>query len=419
MASAAPKPNGPQRSRGISFIAPDIAGAVNDIRDKLGPGAIILDIRRAAPKGLGRLWQKSQVEVIACLPEEQAESTGPASPSQPPGPPLGAPPASVHASPAKAPQPAPAQAPSSPAIPTREALHRYARAGSGGVGGVGGVGTPAGSEFLGEPLLQEAVGAASGDPEPRGDGWRCGAVFERLGLVPLASEQVLARMQDIHGAGRRPPETLAQELVLARTAFRQLWRATSQPAPGAAAPLHVFIGAPGVGKSTALCKWLAQTILLENQPARVWRLDGRTTNASEMVSLYGEILGLRVERTWNGREDFKGVGFVDLAGADFHDREAVDALGESLARLPGAIVHLVLNAAYSVPLLMAQARAFSRLPVDDMILTHLDEETGWGKLWNLVLGTNYPISRLSAGQNVPGRFLEARVEQLTGTLFGS
>ena len=69
-------------------------------------------------------------------------------------------------------------------------------------------------------------------------------------------------------------------------------------------------------------------------------------------------------------------------------------------------------------LLLAQTRAFSRLPVADLILTHLDEETAWGKLWNLVLGTNYALGFLSAGQNVPGRFCAAQAELLCAPLFG-
>ena len=82
-----------------------------------------------------------------------------------------------------------------------------------------------------------------------------------------------------------------------------------------------------------------------------------------------------------------------------------------------ARVHLVLNAAYTTSLLLSQVRAFSRLPVSDLILTHLDEETAWGKLWNLVVGTNYSLRFLSAGQNVPGRFSPATPEQLSPSLF--
>lgn len=417
----------PDPSRGISFVAPDINAAINNIRAKLGSSAVILDIRRAPARGIGRLWQKPQVEVVACLPETAGDSGAPvpeprsrprppSAPATPPGP---APaPFSPPAPPAAPAAPIAPAAPASPTpvvrlagVPQREALQRYARASL--------PSESAGEDSNPVQLPEAPVPSAGGlrETEPS-SGWKCSSVFDRLGLTPLHAEQVLLQMREIHGAGRRPPETLAQELSLARTALTQLWREVPEPEDTGTAPLHVFLGPPGSGKSTALCKWLAQNTLIEGLPARVWRLDGRITNLSERVTLYAEILGVPAERIWNGRGDPGEVGFVDMAGADYQDSEGIDALGETLARLPGATVHLVLNAAYTVPLLLAQARAFSRLPVDDLVLTHLDEEAAWGKLWNLVLGTNYPLNRLSAGQNIPGRFLVARPEALSGSLFG-
>jgi flagellar biosynthesis protein FlhF len=67
--------------------------------------------------------------------------------------------------------------------------------------------------------------------------------------------------------------------------------------------------------------------------------------------------------------------------------------------------------------MMAQARAFAALPVEDLIITHLDEESRWGKLWNLALGTNYPIRYLSTGQNIPGDFCAASAEIILARQF--
>lgn len=66
-----------------------------------------------------------------------------------------------------------------------------------------------------------------------------------------------------------------------------------------------------------------------------------------------------------------------------------------------------MNAAYEITALLSQLNGFSRLGMTDLILTHLDEEQRWGKIWNLVLGTNFTVSRLSAGQNIPGEFAAA------------
>jgi flagellar biosynthesis protein FlhF len=90
----------------------------------------------------------------------------------------------------------------------------------------------------------------------------------------------------------------------------------------------------------------------------------------------------------------------------------VSELAQRLPELGSPLVHLVLNAAYDTPLLLEQVRGFSSLPIADLIFTHLDEESRWGKLWNFALGTNHAIAYLSAGQNVPGNFREASPELL-------
>lgn len=397
-------------AKSFSFVARDIATAVDEIRTKLGPDAVILNIRRLPARGILRLWKHPKIEVLACLPDQEemdlAESV-----AEPP--PMPANPTSAEAEP-KSTSPKPLAFPGAPpsaksTVPQREAAKRYARVGSAAPIEAG---QPA-------PAVDFAALLSEHTEQPRnGSPWRSAAVLERVGLNPLHVEQVLEKMQQLHGANRRLPNSLTEELELAREALLRLWRPRTVPRNQTGAPLHIFIGPPGAGKSTVLCKWLAQTVLLEGQAARVWRLDGRTANTSETVSIYGEILGVRVERNWVGRGDATHTGFIDLPGVDFQDAGALEAIGKTLAQFPGAQVHLVLNAAYTTTLLLAQARAFSGLAVTDLVMTHLDEETSWGKLWNLVLGTNCPLGFLSAGQNIPGRFSAAQAESLCGPLFG-
>ena len=98
---------------------------------------------------------------------------------------------------------------------------------------------------------------------------------------------------------------------------------------------------------------------------------------------------------------------MDLPGFSPGDTQAMGTFQQIVQHLGKPHLHLVLNAAYSTPLILSQIRAFSSFPVEDLVFTHLDEENQWGKLWNVVLGTNYTIRFLSAGQNIPGKFLQA------------
>jgi flagellar biosynthesis GTPase FlhF len=104
--------------------------------------------------------------------------------------------------------------------------------------------------------------------------------------------------------------------------------------------------------------------------------------------------------------------FVDLPGVDIADAPALDALRRQIAGLPSPRVHLVLNAAYEMPALLAQWRAFEPCGPEDLIFTHLDEETRRVKLWNFVFGTNCSLRFLGAGQKIPGEFRNASPEIL-------
>lgn len=263
------------------------------------------------------------------------------------------------------------------------------------------------------PALEQAEAPAEMEPPPGTAGhWDIGAVLENIGLLPVQAARIVENLQVTHGDGSSV--SLTEELALTRAMLTRLWK----PVNGvAASKLHVFVGAPGVGKTTALCKWLTNSVLLGGACARVWRLDGRTANAAESLSVHGEILGVPVERSWRGGEIDEQIGFIDLPGVAWIDGAALQELAEQVKQFSAAHVHLVLNAAYESAQLLAQARAFAVLPVADLIVTHLDEETRWGKLWNLVLGTDYPIRYLAAGQNIPGDFTEASVEHLLARHF--
>jgi flagellar biosynthesis protein FlhF len=169
----------------------------------------------------------------------------------------------------------------------------------------------------------------------------------------------------------------------------------------------VFIGPPGSGKSTALCKWLTLAVLTEERNARVCRLDGATANTAEFLAVHCEMLGVPIERFWSKPDARSDLLFVDLPGVELNDDAGMAVLQARLKSLPSPRVHLVLNAAYETAALMAQWRAFAAFEPEDLVFTHMDEEQRRIKLWNLVFGTNCSPRFLSAGQKIPGEFLQA------------
>jgi flagellar biosynthesis protein FlhF len=245
-------------------------------------------------------------------------------------------------------------------------------------------------------------------------GWRVAGLLQKTGLLPLHVQHILDTLKSAHGDN--PPASLAEEISMARAQLARNWRAPYALGPHS---MHVLIGPAGSGKTTVLCKWLTQIALIEGQVPRIWRLDGTTANTAEFLSVHGEALSVAVERCWtpDGHGLSEDIGFMDLPGVDWRSPLAIRELGGQLTRMGSPHMHLVLNGAYDIQVLLAQVRAFSALPLEDLIISHLDEEAHWGKLWNLTLGASLPIRHLSAGQNIPGEFWEASAERILARQF--
>jgi flagellar biosynthesis protein FlhF len=234
--------------------------------------------------------------------------------------------------------------------------------------------------------------------------WRSIAWLESKGLLPAFVDVLEEKIHVLHG--KAPLPTPEQEWTAVTNLIICHWRKTEPAMTGTGRP-HVFIGPAGSGKTTVLCKWMASAVLLNEQSVRVWRLDGETVNASELLTLHCESLGVPVERFWHRPAEPADLHFVDLPGVEADNPYAMAALRDQLSALPEPHIHLVLNAAYESQILFEQFNAFAPLKPEDIIFTHLDEDRRRVKLWNFVFGINCPISFLSTGQKIPGDFRKA------------
>jgi flagellar biosynthesis protein FlhF len=344
----------------VPFLARSAAEAFLEIQEKMGPDAVVLDVRSVPARGWTRWWRKPQVEVLA-LPPAAEPSAVPSTPESLP-----------------------------PPQPSRTAA------------------------LQAQLDLLAALPAASLEPSAPGQ-WKIASMLQQGGLLPLVSHRLMEEVEAQFG--KQPPASLAEETIAVRETLRQLWRVAG--APDLRRP-QVLIGAPGSGKTTFLCKWLAKSVLCDGKLGRVCRLDGVGPNVGAILDMHARSMGVEVDRSLasllQGPSEI--CRWVDIPGVDGRDVHALGELRRVLDKITGAEVHLVLNGAYEVPVLLAQIRAYSSFPLSGLIVTHLDEETRWSKLWNLVLGASLALRFIGLSRNASGGLLEATPELLNQRWLG-
>jgi flagellar biosynthesis protein FlhF len=180
-----------------------------------------------------------------------------------------------------------------------------------------------------------------------------------------------------------------------------------------------FIGSPGVGKTTALCKWLAAEVLMRGKKARVLLRDGHRPNTGGPLDVFCEVLGVPISRSIDETVPLEADErlYFDLPGIELHSREAAREAAEMLDRefVTGRV--LVLNAAYDRSVLRECCRLGEELGYTHLAFTHLDEAGQWGKLLETVVCASVPILFLSSGQDVAGGLDEQPFSRLVRETF--
>jgi flagellar biosynthesis protein FlhF len=186
---------------------------------------------------------------------------------------------------------------------------------------------------------------------------------------------------------------------------------------------EVFVGPPGVGKTTTIAKIAAQERVRGNRALNLVSADGYRAGAIEQLRGYAEIMAVpfRVARTPDelnlALSSARNPVLVDTAGRSKGDAEGA-ALLESICLKRNVRTHLVLAADTSPAAARRVIDRYARLQPSRVVITKLDEAESLMPLVSVVRERGLPISYLGIGQRVPEDLWRATPASLAAVLLG-
>ncbi len=371
------------------FEASTTADAVRQVREELGDDALVLSVRKLRRNhGLFGLFSKPAVEVTASVDRQARRGEDPSAPATGAG------------------DDGPIKLPGSDSLLTRAAM------------------APFESEI--KLLRAEFRALRAGHEEDEGairDDLEAlrrllvengeGASGPARGFSGILGRSGLA-MRHLEGIANRAREVALERKISVEQAYREalamrLEECTSIPRTDGPERIALFVGAPGVGKTTTLAKIAAQEDERDDRVS-LMTTDTFRIGAEEQLRTYADLLQVSFATAVSPqavRERVKSWGdrriLIDSAGRGRADRAAMGELLEIRQALgERAAVHLVVSAETKEADLRDQVRRYAPLHPDSVIVTKMDESDHLSDMANVLLDeTTPPLSWFGTGQRVP------------------
>jgi flagellar biosynthesis protein FlhF len=173
--------------------------------------------------------------------------------------------------------------------------------------------------------------------------------------------------------------------------------------------IMVFVGAPGVGKTTTLAKIGAIFSLFNSFNISFITIDTYRVGAIEQMKIYGDIIGASVDVVMSPEElkevveknKDKDLILIDTTGRPSKNFHQLTELRTFLDVLDYADIYLVINATTQKKDMMHILNDYKITDYSQLIITKIDETVAPGSIINAAYYTGLPIAYITNGQDVP------------------
>lgn len=187
--------------------------------------------------------------------------------------------------------------------------------------------------------------------------------------------------------------------------------------------ISLLIGPSGAGKTSSVAKLASHYRLEHRRSVALITFDMCRETAVEQLRRYAKIMGVPFACPVSARQVHEGLRrhtqielvLIDMPGIGPADL----ALARELRRLlpkEAVTTHLVLPASIREQELCRIARCLSDLPQPRLLFTKLDETESFGTIFEVAHQTGMPLSYWSIGRRVPGDIEIASAERLAAFL---
>lgn len=257
-------------------------------------------------------------------------------------------------------------------------------------------------------LLEDYQSLVSHGVEPQRAHQLLRSVVETLGTVGLGNRETVINLLR---------ERMEEMLVVSNLSVSRQY----------GQKIMMLVGPTGVGKTTTIAK-LAGLAREQNAQRKtvLITLDTYRVAAVEQLRVFAKILKIPLEVAVSRQDFLECLGrhqeadliLIDTAGRSPKDQVGHDELMAMTREACKIETHLVLAAPVAESVQLDTIRRYQSLPIQNIIMTKLDETLRYGSMYNLLSHAGIPVSYLSAGQRVPEDLEPATRQRLVELVWG-